>query len=1517
MSGHAKHRRATDHYAHHPLVITACSANDRVLRHYVLVGAPGDVPKGVVAAAARRRPQDEALLRGYYGAQWRVALEPRPPPGAPAGEHVPSDDLAQVHGGADSDGLVRVHGGADSDDLVGLFAELDAPPETTSEATQEATPKATPGATPGATPEGAPGVESMETLMQGPTTYVDLSVYADDTMEDIQTLVHIATGLPPWRQYISFITDSGAAGRPHRVSVDGMPISTNLAEALADTAADRVAGAPVDRTLEQRREALRIDADGPFIGVEVQPGVFIRRVFVTDLFAVVRPEIVARLDNYEFDLLYYGFVLRFWPRLASREAARLAFADPGRLAAEAPRLGRETAAAARAQRTATAAFARAAHALYAGRDADDHPSSVVEATLDIPVVATATIAAAAAVAAKPGVPLDITTLVNTSVNLSVADVFDRLAAGPSVPAALIRYNRTTELGAVVPTEFVKRSQISYQQRPAEALEWLLAHRPTTKRHVSMLLAAPGCTNDLAYGLVLDNGRVQARATWPEDRAVDFARAADTLRQALSPVMQTIDMLGAVAQPRGRVVGNDADGVLAHITVVFTWTPPDGHMLSSAEFQLLKAALRRMERAGCAAPRATASASSSNAYAMTFRRGATPGRRAPAGALAAYDRAAAVDGAPLNRYRYLVDDALWARWQMVCGRAVVVRHRITDVRFGIDASDADELRLIRAYVNAALAELTLAARQPRASDAPRSQRLRRLQEIDPVLFDLRRHDANATVYSVLCQSDRQPIIYTEQEIASLPARRRDALVQYWNYTRNEPAYYECPSPQYPHLSFRAGVHARGYCVPCCKKTLPVKGSRAETTNDACVAAALSEAPTAVPSFTTISASRHVLASGKAVPVGRLGDLPPSTERLLHAAARAPHRLLREGVTQHLGIYPRCGTLFAIAGAVETKAQEILDTLPNVIEYTEIDRARVYVERVAAAIRRLGPQFAALGGGQAGLAFGDAEACARALEAILATERQQLSEFAPGGLAEHAMLPIVSDATWHAYGVHVTVIRPAVSTLASERDLLEMSVGAAEALRSGDPNAQYALLLSDDTGIYPVVLTNNKRYVKSPAELRPLLARRVFTLRQTYDIADGVVELLRESLANGAASAQATSLPTAAEFLAAAGSKKKKQATHGFTVKAQFTNFANGQVYAVLLELPDAQCAVLPVSQSHPLAACPVADESAATYARVHATMAATLACIAEYNNAAKIAMQPVARVLSATSTIGVAFATPTGLAYALWQDAPLTANTADGVMPVSVVRALYDPARIDAAVGAWATGRRAPLLSARAEKLMHASQNEYKLARLFMAEFGAALASARNTPAAKRRRGPLRAAVESAFAVSAPATRKRRTAAAAVAEALADRGVSLRDRTRLAAAASVFVRLSSNTKDATRRAYLRAFDETTFEFDLVAIGIDLEARAVESVRALMSTHVKVVDEPTPAAVGSAFVACALDSSQPQCAHAQLVVPRARFDDLVSVAAARLVARPDEALSLPTGGSFRHDFVERPGERIYQI
>jgi hypothetical protein len=125
-----------------------------------------------------------------------------------------------------------------------------------------------------------------------------------------------------------------------------------------------------------------------------------------------------------------------------------------------------------------------------------------------------------------------------------------------------------------------------------------------------------------------------------------------------------------------------------------------------------------------------------------------------------------------------------------------------------------------------------------------------------------------VYSVICQNQRQPLIYAPEELANLTRAEERSLTKYWNFTLNRAAYYGCPDKRYPYLSFITGVHPKGYCLPCCNKKPPldnIADSRRATAHRACLRDHEYKEDDE-------ASSRHVMGYGKSLDPGRISRCP---------------------------------------------------------------------------------------------------------------------------------------------------------------------------------------------------------------------------------------------------------------------------------------------------------------------------------------------------------------------------------------------------------------------------------------------------------------------------------------------------------------------------------------------------------------------------------------------------------------------------------------------------------------------
>lgn len=1501
---------AANPYAAAPLYVAQVDpSTGRHVRAFFFLGA---VPKAVLAAARRalpsrgdvRRPEwapaDGATLRGYYGGHWRDLLTPADPP--------PPDQLgfAQVY-----QAPAFIKGGAAEDldfgDLEGID-EIDNAP-----------------AGPPAPGRAGRGAMAPASHAAAAPEYTDLAVYGEDTIYDLRLKLCAAAGVPLYRQHLFYYVNEEGPAVPYRLTLDGAPVISDW-RALAPFASlaagtsqgSAVAGIAVDPRYEERREGIHIEALDTFTLLNPTPGVRVTRAYYVDLFAVLPPlgaagrpndSLAAALrDRYQFDLLYYGGLLRYWPQL-SPDACSAALTDPAQLAAAYPALDPDPAVL-RARFTAERGIADRALAWHpSAAKGSRQPTAVTAATVRV----------------MPD---------SARMRVAVRNAFDWVPTGTSVAAARARFDldaghladagapealAAARQGGLVPVVATKRHMSSYGPRAATAIGRFVGRTPR-RDSVTYALARPAAAGEppgqpipYAYLTVFADGRTEATADWREDDRVGFDTVVSEIAAVVGPTIAAINAMGAAAFPIGGTLmapaaagaAGGAVTTLGAVTVSEFWP----HALTAAAFREVKERFRVYEKAGIVGIRGLQQA---GAYSFNFHRGVVAydprlADRAEAGGRMRADAAEGTRGSAgaQNQYAWLTDGSVAARWAVAFqGRTVRIHHRATDLRVEIvDADSLTEFETIRRYVFAFLDGLLTGPDRIRTGEAAApvratadtgsaaTHRLRRLQERDPNLFDLKKYNQDATVYSVLCQSGRQPYVYNEAELGDLGARRRAAVVKYWNFTEDAPAYYECPDPSYPHLSFRAGLHPHGHCLPCCKKTRPPAGSRAALANTRCLARRAHE-----PLGDDESAmSRHVLAYGKVVPPGRIAEVPREVgEGLFLDALPRPYHLHLVGVEQSTPAVPEAGFAYALAFAAaigDETADEVLSEL-------------------AAVAAAMGDTFHALGGG-GGAAFASADDLAAAILGAFVRRDAGLSPLGPGGAAAGSWRDILADLARHAYSIEVVALTDesgaGAVTVEATPDAVAMI--AAEGLLAATM-PRVALIAVGPAGTYPVAALNHNLYPRIPPPDRWMAARRAFsdaaidlTAEEGADgpetITDRVFEVVRGVLAAPRAGAPALDLGLVMRWMRAGGDIK---------VETRLINL-NNLCYGVLLRGPTG-LAYVPVHQS----AYPVDGTPASFGPRPASPLpaAALAAAVDSLNRYIAAAGEPCARVERAAVIVDAAgraigFATPGEAPLHFFHDAGAAPDAG-----ARVIRFPYDSREVDLAVLDTLRGAPAAAGAAAATALAAGADVRNRLYRLFLAEFSAVLRAERNGPL----RSKLVAALEATryeSAKSVAALRRR-----LVELLLPDYPDDL--QTIRGAVARAYVTAPQDPG----RAALATVAATGFAFDRQSMA-RLRAQGshgevVNALRELMASRVTAAAVADPA-IANIYVSCAEPSSVHEsapalCVGRRLAVPADRLDDFYDILAAD-IRNPSktELLAAISAGVFDPlTFIRRPGENL---
>jgi hypothetical protein len=1499
-------------YSKHPLkVVLLNPKSGEAIRTYVLIGT---TPKAVAEAArragkwqAKLAPQEVDVLRGYFGAEWKELLAPGEAPGI-------NDFAEEVES-------IKTGGGGfgDLDD----FDRIDELPDATAAPPHEAEPVA---------PLHKPTTDT------GPLIYSDIAVYPEDTIWDLRLKIFVAAGIPPYRQHLFYTSGDGMLRLPYRVALESGPIVSDIralySGAQTGQSENLVAGVPVDAKFEEQKESLTVDALDTFQKLEIGAGVYVTAVYIVDLYSVVPPtwesatqrraELVAVLqDKYQFDLLYYGGIVRFWPQL-SPDALQLVLTDVDTLSGTYPLLAPDLEVL-RTRLNLERTLAERAHAYRFPRDPRTRPSiAVTSAEVQV---------------GSEGI----------QGRVAVRNLFDWIPTSAAIPALVARFDVVDqESGTVASIAMSRRHATSHMPRVAPTLDRFSARAPR-KPAVAFAVLRSGIAAEsergsgapLAFMTLLEDSRYIAMSQWREDDRVPFDQAREDLSKATAPIIRQVNAMGPAALPFGGLLAEISDSrsaAFGSITVSTFWP----HAVTSEGFRQIKNRWRDYEKAGIVGIKGLQQA---GAYVLQFRKGIV-GYDPTAIERSAIRRFA--PGAPVpsgknieetisvaNKYMYLTDVNVLARWNVLYGgRTVRIYHRATDIRIEVvGAEGMSEFDIIRQYLFAFLDGLLAGPgkleglrlekqqgrreredREEETLRGPGSRRLRRLQEKDPNLFDLKKYDENATVYSVLCQAGRQPHVYGEDEIAGLPPKKKAALVKYWNFTENRPAYYECPSSQYPYLSFRAGQHPLGYCLPCCKKTRPAEGSRAAIINEECIRARKREtAPDEE------AASRHVLSYGKIVPVGRISDIASTVAGgIFHEAVPRPYSLKLVGVPQTTPSIPDAGFMFSVASAISDEDETFEDVVQNLAKISiEMDRS-----------------FSTLGSGAAAV-FGSAASLADSLIKAFVEKSPELTPLSPGGEAGATWRDIVRDLVRLAYGVEIVVLADRAADgdviIEASPETIGAFFPATEQEDVHPPELRVALVATvggasttGTTGTYPLFALDPKAFLRIPAQSRSKQARRTFVSSEEKHIpshdkeqqvtpqTDHVVSMLRDVLSLAGPS-PGLALDLRLLISACAGSAE-------YRIMMKLANLRGKCYGTVIAHVSSKQEFFFPVRESPNVAdgfpmkfgTRPNASNDKDVLDKFLRFLNTYAAAVGE-RPASGEPFVPIATLVTTGTTNGVGFALgdPAGsflLCYHVPREMPTAASE------LSIIYIPYDPLAVDEAITESRGGR---LVSKPPASLKMGEGASYanRLYRLFTAEFAAAMKEERNAQVRKKLSALIR---DTQFDSPSSVTKFR--------EAL-NTVLKLYPEDLRAVRVIVARELSQPSRDVLSTID-RAISASIFGFDYSTLR-ELREKShndiVLALRKIMAGRIDITDSTLSSvkqenAPGNIFTACTIDSSvdRPQCYGGKLLVPSSRLDAMIDILAADIAdKRRTVALTLAAGVFSERDFIERPGETLRVI
>ena len=737
----------------------------------------------------------------------------------------------------------------------------------------------------------------------------DIHVYPEDKFSELKEKIYLFTNIPTYRQHIYYI-DRNRLNTTYKLYAEGL---YNIDIRKINKFSDTVLGIPIDKFLYDIREEIRVEALDTFKILE-NSLTFNNTIYVVDL-AQFTYRIHSQLidiirDTYQFELFYYGFVTKYWPQLTKECFYDYMINEP-ELQHKYPDLAKSKIFLSSLYKTE--------------KEIVDKNYSSINRIINWAKNANISIAIT---------QMTATVIANKGL-INIRNLFDKLRVTRCIPEihAYIEYNNKRFL--LRKRHIRNGGDIVFPSGPGmrNGLTLAISLRKSDQDSFHRKTTISTMENEQSRYLFLNiwpNGKYFIRTVWNEEDELGFDDIIKIMKRFTDPIISGINNLGKYVFPTGDLLPLISRQNINYqsLNICIFWKK----ILLESAFKIIKSLWEPYMKAGITGPR---NVQQFNVYEFLFRKGMYDYD------INAIERIISASNQIIlnNYYAYLSNNAIKQKWdQNYEGRIVRMSHRTTDVKFEVLNIHEQEFQLFYQYILVFISRAMCDEKVRNITSIKPLKdvkKLKKLREQDPELYNLKKYGSKK-VYSILCQNQRQPLIYTTEEIKSLSNVEIKKLTKYWNFTLNKEAFYGCPNRKYPHLSFIVNVHPKHYCLPCCKKSLSTEESKKTRVNTVC----LRDHKFTIAEGAETASSRHIMNYGKDIDIGRISKLPNTSIKGLFYNSLTTEKLnyYLFGVAQHFPAIKNVGIIYAIAEAMGISAGELMQKV--VADMSKIKDANLF-------------------------------------------------------------------------------------------------------------------------------------------------------------------------------------------------------------------------------------------------------------------------------------------------------------------------------------------------------------------------------------------------------------------------------------------------------------------------------------------------------------------------------------------------------------------------------------------------
>lgn len=590
-----------------------------------------------------------------------------------------------------------------------------------------------------------------------------MSIYPEDRISEFKEKIYTATGILPFKQHLYYISQKMSYPMSYQLVAESR-IITDIRE-LDKGSEDQIEGLPIDPYVYKVRDSLKIlsfdhfKTIGQLYDKHNQTTYYL--VNMDDYINPVKAKLCETLkDRFQLEMLYYGFIVKYWPMLTIEAFPDLFITG---LSEKYPDL-------VPSHQTLQKKYdveQKTIDDLYSIKVVDNkmYKMSITSAILNIDV-----------------------NRYGFKTKLNIRNIFDRIVLDEivhHVKVLLYHHNKAFVLSK------------SYN---GASHKYKLTHINSMLLFVS---TSSGIESEKYIILqIYDNGKYQIRTTWGEELEMDFEKIHNIVKQYIDPIIDQINNMGMYVFSNSIRLRKPEKHLIQYtgLNMNIYWRK----MIVPSDFKIVRETTNPLVQAGILQPRPS---NVSTLLEFHFMKGITE-----------YDIRNLERTHDLkNYYSYLTDSKIKQRWVYLFtkGRLMKITHRTSDIKIEIQGVREKEFDVVFDYITRMMMGINDKFSKP-SSERAVKKKLNALKEMDPEAYDFRRND-NAMVYSRLCQHKDQPLMYSKEEFEKMNSQDKKKLFEYWNFTRNEKAFFACPDVKKPYISFIVNKHPRDYCLICCKIT----------------------------------------------------------------------------------------------------------------------------------------------------------------------------------------------------------------------------------------------------------------------------------------------------------------------------------------------------------------------------------------------------------------------------------------------------------------------------------------------------------------------------------------------------------------------------------------------------------------------------------------------------------------------------------------------------------------------------